>query len=134
MSTKSISSIRMKLDPEVRCQLILYRFDIHSDHVRVWDMGGHPDADSQRRVHVHRFVWRFFNPDDLLTNNDIIHHVNGDPMDNRICNLVKTTREQHRRIHNDMESDDREYQTILRQIARESEVEVIDFMKSVAVA
>lgn len=132
MSTKSLSTIRTKLDPEVKCKLALLRFDIHDEHVRILDMGNHPDADSGRRVHVHRFVWRYFHPDDILTNNDIIHHLNGNPMDNHIDNLVKITRDQHRRIHNEMESDDRDYQTIIRETAREADQEVISMIKHYA--
>jgi len=132
MSIKSLSTIRTKLDPEVKCKLALRRFDIHDEHVRILDMGNHPDSDSGRRVHVHRFVWRYFNPDDVITSDEIIHHLNGDPLDNRVCNLTKVKREDHRRIHNKMEAYERGYKTFVRGVIRETEQEVIESMKCYA--
>jgi hypothetical protein len=103
MSAISVRKSGMKLNTPVRCELALYRVEIHNKHVRILGMGNHQDADSGRRVDVHRFVWRFFHPDDVISANDVIHHVNGNPLDNRITNLVKITREEHRRIHNNMD-------------------------------
>lgn len=132
MSTIPIKKTGMKLDTQVRCKLALYRFDVHEDHVRILGLGNHPDADDGRRVFVHRFVWRYFNPDDILLPGDIIHHLDGNSFNNHIDNLVKITRDQHRRIHNEMESDDRDYQTIIRETAREADQEVISMIKHYA--
>jgi hypothetical protein len=39
----------------------------------------------------YREVYRLYHPDELLTQDDIIHHINGNHNDNRIENLEKLT-------------------------------------------
>lgn len=55
-----------------------------------------PDVPDNMRS---RDVWMSAHPDDVLTSDDIIHHINGNHDDNRIGNLVKITSKQHRIEH-----------------------------------
>jgi len=50
---------------------------------------------------VAHFVWNFYNPDNKVFKGDgyIIHHLDEDPLNNQIMNLVKITRGEHNSYH-----------------------------------
>jgi hypothetical protein len=48
------------------------------------------------RAHV---VWNKYYPDDLVKKGEMIHHINENPRDDRICNLKKMTKTEHMKIH-----------------------------------
>ena len=93
----------LKLDRATRCALALYRGDVHDKHARIWKMGNHVDADDGGRVFVHRFVYRFYHPDETIKSGELIHHKNENPLDNRKDNLVKVTRPVHMSIHDELD-------------------------------
>ena len=37
-----------------------------------------------------------------LTSNEVVHHINGNKLDNRNCNMVICTRKYHRELHHKM--------------------------------
>jgi hypothetical protein len=47
----------------------------------------------------HRKIWLAAHPGETLTQEDVIHHINGDHYDNRIENLKKVTSAEHGRSH-----------------------------------
>lgn len=47
------------------------------------------------------YVWWIHNPYDEIAHNEVIHHINFDPQDDRIENLMKVTRKQHGIIHSE---------------------------------
>lgn len=51
----------------------------------------------------HREIYRTHHPNEILTPDDMIHHINGNHDDNRIENLVKVDAKTHRRLHIEME-------------------------------
>jgi hypothetical protein len=58
----------------------------------------HPHADQRGRVYLHRVmvenaIGR------LLTSNEVAHHINENPKDNRIENLQLLTKAEHTRLH-----------------------------------
>lgn len=48
----------------------------------------------QKKVRVHRLVLSVFNPNRL-----VVHHINLDKTDNRLCNLCWLTEEEHNKLH-----------------------------------
>lgn len=48
---------------------------------------------------THRKIWQEAHPDEKLTQDDIIHHINGNHDDNRIENLMKVTIKEHWKLH-----------------------------------
>jgi len=48
----------------------------------------------------HRKIWQNAHPNEPLTSEDIIHHINGNHDDNRIENLQKTNTKEHASLHN----------------------------------
>ena len=49
--------------------------------------------------HIHVLLAKAFIPNP--ENKECVHHINGDPLDNRLENLMWVTRSQHRAIHNE---------------------------------
>jgi hypothetical protein len=47
----------------------------------------------------HRDIWLAAHPEETLTQNDVIHHINGNHDDNRVENLQKVTTEEHGKLH-----------------------------------
>jgi len=64
----------------------------HGD-TRVWVKMAEPNVWRERAV----VVWEAANGPRLRGN--VIHHINGNPMDDRIENLVSLTRAEHARVH-----------------------------------
>ena len=59
---------------------------------------GHPTADKRGRIMEHRFLIEKF-IGRLLKKSEIVHHKNGNKLDNRIENLEIMTRSEHMRHH-----------------------------------
>lgn len=59
-----------------------------------------PYCDRRGRVAEHKYVWwkHYKNKDPILVG-EIIHHINENNKDNRICNLQKMKRGEHMRSH-----------------------------------
>jgi hypothetical protein len=51
----------------------------------------------------HRIVWLQAHPGETLTQDDVIHHINGNHDDNRPENLIKLTAKEHRQAHSKMD-------------------------------
>ena len=47
----------------------------------------------------HRKVWQNAHPNEILTPDDVIHHINGNHDDNRTENLQKTNTKDHASLH-----------------------------------
>ena len=65
-------------------------------------IGKHPEcpySTSNGQCVEARYVWWKNHPEDKIKENEQIHHINGDPQDNRIGNLVKLTQPGHVRVH-----------------------------------
>lgn len=46
---------------------------------------------------AHELVWRCFG-DYPIPANGVVHHIDGDSLDNRICNLQAITKEEHDKV------------------------------------
>lgn len=58
----------------------------------------HPMADSKGYAYTHRYLMsKKLNR--IIKKNEIVHHINGDKLDNKIENLELLTRKQHKSIH-----------------------------------
>jgi hypothetical protein len=55
-----------------------------------------PTSDTKARyVYAHYVEWWENCPDDPVKKGELLHHVNGDPLDNDICNLQKVKKRDH---------------------------------------
>lgn len=52
-----------------------------------------------RQVQKSHLVWNAYRPDNPVRDGEVIHHINGDPEDNRAENLVKMTLAEHEALH-----------------------------------
>ena len=54
-----------------------------------------------RQTKIYHKIWNEHNPDNQIKPGDdnVVHHINGDPSDNRIKNLQKMNRIEHNRFH-----------------------------------
>ena len=68
---------------------------IRDGYVLIWQPR-HPKADSWGRVREHVLVWEQAHPKELIKPSEVIHHKNGNKADNRLENLEKMTRTEHR--------------------------------------
>ena len=50
----------------------------------------------------YRAVYLSTHPDEILTQDDLIHHINGNHFDSRPDNLMKVTAKEHAQIHSKM--------------------------------
>lgn len=64
-------------------------------------------ADKYNIVLEHRLVWQINHPNECLLKSAIIHHVNGDILDNRIENLEPMSRSGHTYNHNKKDMSNR---------------------------
>jgi len=51
---------------------------------------------NKKLTFLHRFIWEAYN-NVTLTNNDIVHHINGNKSDNRPSNLASISKNSHSR-------------------------------------
>lgn len=56
-------------------------------------------ASGYRRLYLHRYIYEKYISHDIEGFH--IHHLDGNPLNNLVCNLVRLTPEQHRAIHFD---------------------------------
>lgn len=59
----------------------------------------HPLSNAAGMALVHRLVWATAHPYDTPLGTDVIHHINGDKLDNRLDNLQRLTRAEHTAMH-----------------------------------
>jgi hypothetical protein len=52
-----------------------------------------------RFISYPRLVWDLHNPKKRVRSNHEIHHLNGNPSDNRVSNLKRVTKLEHQRLH-----------------------------------
>ena len=50
----------------------------------------------------HREIYKQSHPDEMLTQDDLIHHINGNHNDNRPENLQKVTAKEHQILHSEL--------------------------------
>jgi len=50
----------------------------------------------------HRNIYQRAHPDEVLTQDDLIHHINGNHDDNRVENLQKVTPKEHAALHQEL--------------------------------
>lgn len=68
---------------------------------------------------IHRLVAYFFVPHDDLFR-DEVHHVDGNPQNNRACNLLWVTPKEHDECHRMMKKDKKAYRRYINKIKREN--------------
>lgn len=68
---------------------------------------------------IHRLVAYFFAPHNDLFR-DEVHHINGNPQDNRACNLLWVTPKEHDECHRLMKKDRKAYRRYISKIKREN--------------
>lgn len=59
---------------------------------------GYVRATSAGDKYIHRLIMESHIGRPLLKN-EVVHHINGDTSDNRVCNLVVLTNSEHRKLH-----------------------------------
>lgn len=52
-----------------------------------------------KNVNTSRLVWDFYNPDNLCIKGDVIHHVDGNSLNDDILNLTKLSKKEHMSLH-----------------------------------
>jgi hypothetical protein len=63
-----------------------------------------PDVDDSPS-RIHRQIWQENHPNEILTPDDVIHHINGLHFDNRPENLEKITPKEHSQTHADIRKE-----------------------------
>ena len=55
----------------------------------------------KKHIILSHVVWNFFNPSNIIIRNDkfMIHHIDGDPSNDDISNLLKVSRSEHTIVH-----------------------------------
>lgn len=59
----------------------------------------HPTMRRDGYIQRYQYVWNNAHPEDPVREGDVIHHLNGNPADDRLENLEKTTQSVHAREH-----------------------------------
>ena len=60
---------------------------------------GYWSSTSRPHTKLSHNVWNYYNPNDIIKDGEMIHHINKNPDDNRIENLEKMTIGEHTTLH-----------------------------------
>ena len=73
-------------------------------------------SENRETPYLHRIVAYVFCPNARYK--DDVHHINGNPKDNRASNLIWVTDSEHRKMHNLMKTDKKAYWQYVKQIRK----------------
>lgn len=64
------------------------------------DYPKHPTVNKRGYIHRSHYVWNIYHPDNVVKHGQVVHHINGDSLDDRIENLCKVqSQREHLKDH-----------------------------------